>query len=365
LVKSIVFHLGGHKTGSTSIQQVLASRSWQSREKSVFFPKIAPASGHHNHIARTLIQKRFAKYKTERFKELSKKLNRSRANIAVLSAEHFDRVDPEVLRATLDQHLAKYIGTSRYIAYIRPHAERIVSSYAERIKQGLFLGTIDEFHEETKADGAFMQAERYFGWKTVFGTQFELRPMKRELLFRQDVVCDFFRFVFQSDNFQITGESPRNESLSLEDLAILNEMQKTLAPSVRWSRSRQESVRAIGWRLARMLAFERSTKTTKPRLHKKLLTDVVETYRQDAARLDQEFFNGTPMTDSLTDAVNHAVEQPQSIDLSHHFSPDNVRFHRAWISLMTEIYQANPKGWLEHFQENPLRTNTDANTNQD
>jgi hypothetical protein len=358
VTRKIIVHLGDHKTGSTSIQQVLSGGGIEA-EQSLVFPVGTPRRAHHNHVARALIRKvkrkKHKKIETQYFAEMAAEIRASDADIAVISAENFEFADPAELKAALDKHLPEFAETTRLIAYIRPHGERLLSSYAERVKQGLFLGSLAEFHAETEAEGEFHYAPRLAQWRGVFGDSFTARPFLRARLKDGDVVTDFLDWLFEGVAFSVRAPAQTNEKLSVEDLALLREIQRRLE-DVRGAKSApREPVRALGWRLARMLSAIAGGSGTKLALDQGLVTQLQAAYGADAAATDAGFFEGTPLTEALAGLDAGAVPAPQSLELAEVVSPEAYRVSIAWIQLIHDLFILKPEEWRAYFQSNPLR----------
>ena len=360
MTRALVLHLGDHKTGSTSIQQVLSSGSIQA-EQGLLFPTGRPPRPHHNHIARAMIRKvkrpKHHKLEAELLTGLAEEIAASVADIAVISAENFEFSDPAHLAQVLETYLPDLAPTARLIAYIRPHGERLLSSYAERTKQGLFHGDLEDFHAETEAEGEFYYAPRLEKWRSVFGDRFTARPMVRADLKAGDVVHDFLDWVFEGQPFTVTTPAQTNEKLSLQDLAVLREVQRRLADIRGLKSAPREPVRALGWRLARMLSETALPDATPLALHASLVAEVARVYAADAAAVDAAFFGGgTQLTDALAGLADKAVAEAQPLDLARLVSPETYRLCTGWITLVHDLFILKPEEWRPYFQANPLRS---------
>ena len=68
--------------------------------------------------------------------------------------------DPAGLRRVMDEFLLPHAEELRVICYLRPHAARVLSSFAEQMKLGLFDGTPEEFHLRSLKQRRFLYAEK-------------------------------------------------------------------------------------------------------------------------------------------------------------------------------------------------------------
>lgn len=337
MVDEIVFHLGDCKTGTTSVQGVLASGGWTAQASDIVYP----ARFNHIPLAKTLSIPADEPKQARRFAAVRKAFDESDAAHGVISAEHFEFVAPDVFARAVETHLEAYAGRIRLIAYVRPHADRLVSTFAERAKKGLFMGSLEKMHDMLMADGLLFYTPRFQRWRTLFGDAFTLRPFLRDRLWQGDVVQDFFKYVMGDDGFEITRPTDRNESLSVEDIAMMRAVHAMIRrhhPGPQMGKAQQ----ALGWYMADILGQAPMKRGTRPRLHRELAERVVDTYAEDAAALDTAFFDGAPMSEALAAAPGKAVDVPQSFAAKDHFSPAERRQFQTWAKLLMRIMAADP-----------------------
>ena len=343
MVDSLVFHIGDHKTGTTSLQYTLAQKSWSCDS----VPLCYPSSFNHNPLMGSLRQPAQYKSRPKRFSKLLKDMNQARGGVGVVSAEALENVPPAILRETLESHMPQYAATARVIAYVRPHAERIVSSWAEQVKLGLFTDSLEDFHEHSRATGRFYYHQRFTAWRNIFGDRFTLRPMIRDQLYKDSVVQDFLRYALQTDDFTV-NEIQSNESMSLQDMALM----KMLSAVFQDTQGHAKIQANIGRIMDRILSsLPPRARNTKPKMTKSLIPEVIATYQQDAQKLDADFFEGAPMWTALQNAPQKAVERSASIDPNAHFSPDEQRTIRALAQLITELSASDKAGLRQYLQE--------------
>jgi len=361
MVNEIVFHLGDCKTGTTSIQSALAAQAWTSQAGDITYPTRL----NHIPLARTLSMPREKRFEEARFTKLREAFQASDAAHGVVSAEHFEFVDPEAVHAAILRHLPDWAGNIRLVAYVRPHGDRLVSTFAERSKKGLFLQSPEAMHEQLIKNRLLFYTPRFKKWRATFGNAFTLRPFVRNRLYKEDVVQDFFRYLLGSEAFDITQPTARNESLSVEDIAMLRAIHQYIRKETNSYHLPQQ---AFGWYMSDLLAATPHASHTKPRLHKALAQQVVQTYAEDAAALDAEFFDGTPMSDALAATPDKAIKVAQSFRPEDHYDASELRRFRVWAQLLLRMMQANPG----HFnwsirpedQRMPRRTPSDADKNK-
>ena len=335
----LVFHLGDMKTGSTSIQTLLSSKSWRCDSVKLLYPVGMGVS----HI--TFAQSLSGKVDQSRTPKLAQAIfNEIKANpdadVAVISAEDFEKVDAQALKRAIETHFPGSLDSARFIAYVRPHADRFPSTYAERVKTGNFLGTLEELQAVLHARKNFVYTPRFMAWRDTFGSAFELRPMIRELLYRKDVVADFMKFALQTEDFTLSSTPDANESLSLENLSIVRELHVKLNGGKNKGLPYQST---IGRALARRMNESAYHEGTKVRIHRSLAEKVREQYGADAAALDAAFFTGTPLTDALNTAPAKAVAEAQSVRIADHFTAREQYLIDTLLAQTAVLIKADPE----------------------
>lgn len=343
MIKELVIHLGDTKTGSTSIQNALVRGVCQVPGKTLFYP----TRSNHVALAKTLTKKHRVDQRADRFNRLKTAFMNSDADIGIVSAEHFQFVDPNVLNEAIEAHWPMFRDRLRLVAYVRPHADKLVSTYSERVKLGgAVKGGIEAFFDTNSAINVFRYAERFGRWRTVFGDRFILRPFVRSELYQGDAISDFLRTILGQEDFEITGEIEANTSLTLAQLALMREMHKVLNAAIKsrkapaYSEARAAVGRLTGEYIRRHKLGRNSTKLAIPRS----MADAVRArYGADAAAVDAAFFTGTPMTDALAGLDRKLVDQPQSLEARDHFGPKVIQATRIFAHVLSDMVQIDPE----------------------
>ena len=258
----VVFDLGDRKTGSTSIQNVLRAGAWRCASKTLAYPY--GQGVHHIPLARTLTDPPRFEERPKRFEDFDVRIDGSGADVAVISAEQFETADPADLHAAIEAHMPRCGEGARCIAYVRPHADRILSGAAERIKSGGLLGDLEQMHARALTSRILDYTPRFKRWRAVFGDRFELRPMIRDRLVDRDVVRDFFTAALGVDDFEILAQAEINTSLSLKDLVMVREFWRHAR---RTGRDLSAVKHSMGWAMGALLALEPAADRTRLRLH--------------------------------------------------------------------------------------------------
>lgn len=308
-----------------------------------------PMRFNHITLARALIVPEERHLEAQRWGKAAQKIRESDADVAVISAEEFESVSPERLHKALETYLPELAEGARLIAYVRPHAQRLTSSYSEMIKVGAFRGPIRRLHEKSLKQERWIYTPRFETWRAVYGSRFELRPMIRDRLQGADVVTDFFGLLLGEAASDLPEFAGTNESVSLESLSVLREFHVAVDGIGRSGAQFMRARTALAKELARLLSTGAGGRSTRVALDQALAAEVVADYRADAAALDAAFFDGTPMTDALGEVVGKACPKPQSILAKDHFNPLALSALRASIGLSVQMLAAEDKDGLHRL----------------
>ena len=337
MAKNVVFHIGDPTTGTSSIQKTLHDKSWTCAAVSVdyyvqsrTFPVVSFLAGNGQRTG-----------KANGFGAFSEWLDRSRADVGVISAEQFSRVDPVVLNEAIMTHMPGHVGKARVIAYVRPHAHRFLLAFAQRTKIGDFQESMEAFFSYTKRQQSLYYLSRFAAWKNVFGKNFFLRPVRQDELHDGDVVADFLHLVLEQADFQLKTVTHRTEALSLEALSGVRDVQIILQKRGIPAETRH----AVGNQLGRALDQIAPNAGTKLRLNADLYQRVAKTYRADAQALDLEFFERQPMTSALEDAAQELDESSMGIDAPNHFPIGAVSALRDDADGLAALFASQPGVW--------------------
>jgi len=342
MTRELVFHLGDHKTGSTSIQATLRSKNWTGGGVGISFPV---RNLYHAEISTALQPQVLPNVRERILKGLAERVSEQQEEVCVISSESFEDVMPEAMQEALQIYFPAYAQSARFIAYVRPHADRIVSSFAELLKLGQQERSMDAYFQHVFEQGRFHYFPRFIQWRRVFGSQFELRPMIRSNLYQNCVVRDFMSFALNSTDFSLKAEPEANETVGVEDLAALGLLHRQLAGS----KVSRHSVSAIGRNFGILLQSLARQSATKLAMDKALYERVAEAYRDDAEELDEAFFTGQPMTGALKAYGAKTVPAPQSLSAEDHFSADEIRMMQCWSGLVQQMSTIAPDLWARHF----------------
>lgn len=342
MISNLVFHIGDPKNGSSSIQQAMQQKACSTEAATLAYQDELNASALANGIAHDKM--------AQRKRELLKKkawAQDNTADIGVISAEFFERVrPPQKLQDAIEEYLPAHAETARVIAYVRPHAGRMLSGYAQRLKTGAFTDNMNKFTKELSASKLLQYTQRFQKWQDVFGDRFTLRPFIRSEMKGQDVVEDFFDQVLQGAPFTLDPIKSTNESLSLEELVALKRIQKRYV-----NQGMPVFLRmSLGAALGRELGSRSERYRGKLALDRANAERIHEVYAEDAKLLDDTFFGKPLMQVELQKAVDKAIDKPQPLQPKVYFSKEQIQEMVRIADDITALVKEHPHAWRDEYR---------------
>lgn len=338
----LVLHIGDYKTGSTSIQQALGrfEASGDAEREGLLYCRTArKGRSSHNNLAWQAMQSSHFVATNGTWQEVAEEIREKRPRQAVLSSEVFESAAPDALKPLLDQHLGALLEKLRIIVYVRPHFSRILSGYAQKVKSGQFVGTLDEFVDKSGRGRRFAFAERLERWSGVFGRdRLVVRPFVRDLLVGKDVLCDFSVHGLgrapELLNGYASGES--NVSPSVEVLQIV--MKYTEVFQAQHGPGHLPQLESHFFSTLR----EALEPVYPPGEHKltfspRTIEAVVASYREDAAQLDEQFFDKQPVFVGALEAAAAAGSRHCEVDEATLFPPKELAIHQAYRNVIASL----------------------------
>ncbi|QGZ96540.1 hypothetical protein [Terricaulis silvestris] len=208
----LYIHIGIGKTGTSSIQHMLANSAQALADCGFYYPQQGRngTAAHHSLAAFDVddLGVGIEAY----FKALLEELDAQSAPNAILSSEGFCFCRPRVVRR-IGELLSSY--HVRVIFYARRPVELIASSYLEKLKAGqLTNATIEQFYKVCLAERSFFMSDRLDSWAIEFGRQaLSVRLYDRRFL-KGDSVSDFLDVIGAGEMPADMGEVQENPTLS-------------------------------------------------------------------------------------------------------------------------------------------------------
>lgn len=389
--RKLILHIGHHKTGSTTIQGALAANLLEVDGR----PPLYLGAFNHNYLVRhfNLFNKEArvlpGDSQLPNLDQIDEMLAQREYRHAILSGERFSGADPAVVAAVLKKFMLSHVQEHSVLCYVRPHAARTLSEFAERIKVGSFAGSsISRFHNSGPKDGRFQFAPRLKAWASVFDTRFLVRPFHRDFLENGDILDDFATYAFPGSDTKIYDRTTSNESSTLETLVLLRVIQSHLKShseglrlQLGWtltlelaarskmpepgeaSRDPKTAVMKVVRELATIMSEAQGRQKTKVALDKRTAGSIRSTYLHDANILDQTVFSANPlMRRELDHAMDLAIDKPQSMEALDYHHPDTIRRINELSAELNSLIGKDDSRWTDYFRRRRINIGLRENT---
>lgn len=279
------------------------------------------------------------------FKQVSTWLDGSDADIAVLSAENFANISPQVLLQALRRHVPDHANSAKILAYVRPHASRYLSAYIQRTKTGQYFGSFEDFFAHIRGVDPLAYAPRFQQWRDVFGDRFTLKPFIRSELRGGDIVTDFAATILGNAAFSISRPVEENVAITQRALSGLRHVQAALRDDGVSNSHRSWA----GIALANFFLPTGPVHGQKPRLDRASAQRLIDTYMDDAEALDAAFFSGPLLQTELASSLSTSIEDPIDMTVSRHFTSAEIQRLTDLGATIAEQYKGAPAlWWLRH-----------------
>ncbi len=344
----LIFHIGDQKTGTSTIQNALASGKVRLERGKLLYPAAVAHNylrAHFRAMAEGLPAPETRPGMPD-MEELKAQIIRARADYVVLSGEAFSEINQRRFHDVLAAHLRPHFNEFRLIAYVRPHAARVLASFTEQSKVGLMHGAMEDFHVRSLSNRRFVYTPRFLGWRELYGDDFILRGMLKSELRKGSVLDDFLHQALGDARNFVAPMPNANVSLCLEDIVMIRLIQGKLLAQGKPTRL------GLGWNMAHLLsALPPRKHRTRLALHRSLAEQIRIDYLEDARAMDQEFFADAPMLERELDrAVDTALDAPLPLAPEAHFSPDELRNLEALTDLLAAMLAREDMEWPKFFR---------------
>lgn len=299
-----IIHIGMHKTGSSSIQNTLASAPLtgpkyllsDNPNNSSIVRHVFESPGEAKGTAAVLMRdvKDVGALRTERRKLLEQALDAVDTDF-IISSERLSLVD-EIAVGRMKAILDEYCDAYSVIAYVRSPRSWISSAFQQKIK-----GIDSMMKPFARLIKWPVYRSRFEKYDHIFGrSNVELVKFDRSALHKNDVVADFCRRVGIDDTAITPVQS--NNSLSLEALALIY-IKRRHAGTRDWAEHKPRQ---------RFIDDLRRIGTEKFALSEEIITPMVEANRADLAWIDARL--GETMEDGPVHVARPVASERDLVD---------------------------------------------------
>ena len=266
----------------------------------VLYPQAGRANGagHHNLAWEVGTDSRFRPSKGGWY-EVAHEIAVERPKIAFVSSEAFEFKRPARVLTTIATVQSGVIDRIDGLVYLRPHASRLLSSFAERVKRGIAPFDRAAFLDLALSGARFRYMQRIDRWrKHLAPGRLEIRVFHPSTLRRGDIVSDVFETVLQTSPPLLSGK-PHNIAPSAMTLLMM-QMQGAAFTAASGPQTARARARAI----------QSATGTfgdgPRPQWSKAEAERIRTACRADALALDT-LLGGTTFVSALNEAVDMAT----------------------------------------------------------
>jgi hypothetical protein len=354
MIKNLILHLGDTKTGSTALQSVLRSGNFRTPQgQTVFYPG---ESLNQNRLPNSFSKGTPKGRSNALFASLAADFRKSDADFGILSAELFQSVDPADLKRILTEEMSDFADRTRLISYVRPHAERLVSTFSEQTKFGKVSDDLRSHFQKLRRSGRLKYYPRFTAWQETFGDQFSLRLFQRDHFLNGDVIGDFFAWMLGQEGTVIQAAQLSNASLSVGQIALLRRFQTLMDQEGKVERGGRMSPEVARALVAQFRLTGLGADTPRVTIPDDISQRVTHQFGEDAAQMDAAFFQGTPLSDAIKSIPEKLIGPNQDFDASSYFSDDTLRAFDTMAQMSILLLGENPKQLRQRAKQARLQT---------
>jgi len=288
-----------------------------------------------------------------RWQSMARRLAEADWDVAVLSSELFEFSQPARVARALRENLPEHADTVKIIVYVRPHAGRVLSQFAENLKLSHDTGTMAQFLDRFIGAGRLNYAKRIDAWHEHFPGRLIVRPFIRDHLHKGDVRDDFLSIILNGGAYTRGGEQDPNASLCLGDLAIMRLLQRRFCEA---GEVPIENRVAFGKVFARLLQARAPTGACEKLGLPRGLYDQIRAHcLKDAQIMDKTWMSSPCFEHALENAGADVIAHPQSLEAEIHHSAETLRQTMVWGDLILRQMQDPPKAFTKRMRAVPAR----------
>lgn len=289
-VSTIVFHIGVHKTGTTSLQAFLRANATLLSTVGIYTPKAgcidAASYANVHNVAWQLLGINLFNPAFGSWESLLAELRRVRPRMAILSAEDLEFLDDAQVQA-LSQAIPDFDKV--VVVYLRRHDELLTSEYTHQLREGITTQTFDQWYEFSKTDPRFDFVTLLSRWRAA-GFEVRVRSFHAQCREQADLCRDFLQAIGAPNELVLksTPVEPQNQKLPGNVAILLRESMSIIDRTFDVGGNRSELAATVWWHLLQFLPRGPSFNPMSDRIRAELAAK----YVQDFSRVEADYANG-------------------------------------------------------------------------
>ena len=248
----IILHIGTHKTGTTSIQDVLRASSDVLRRAGILFPEAGcpPGLSGQHMLAWSVLSSKHHKLPSPKppvWEALWREIDTLRPRKVILSAEAFSRADASEVEVIRKKMEGKEVSV---VCYLRDPAAYLKSAYKQQVKMGKCSDSFSSFVKDGVKDVDYKSlVDR---WARVFGaSNVHVRPFDEAI--QRGLLSDFAQVagIDESILVQETHSNVSPPDAVIQIVRYLNLLEQRFIPPDSWRPNGRGLIERIRRRLLR------------------------------------------------------------------------------------------------------------------
>jgi hypothetical protein len=249
-MKTIYFHIGTPKTGTTSLQWSLLNSRKKLEAAGVLFPS-SGLSTNPNQFAHHQLFEATKNRDKSLWRDVIAEIKNSKQSVAVISSENFSLLKKEDI-AFIRSHIKSHIKC-KLVVYLREQCEYLESLYNQAVKTGLEKRDRLEFMKYFIVSGRGNYHALIKSWETLIEpTDLIVRPYRRKNFQGGDILTDFAITLGLDSDILNRGNSELNPSINSIYIEVLRKINHYVTDI------EKKNAHVIGWLLKHMTPDEKN-----------------------------------------------------------------------------------------------------------
>jgi len=328
--KTVYLHIGRHKTGTSSIQNFIASYPESLSNHSLYYPKTGRQGIAHHAFANAFS---FQRTKTEEQKRaainsdlittLNAEIDSQNADV-LISSEGLQNSNPTLIAEAFANYEIKTL------VYIRNQIDYLASAYAQKVWATSYADSMENFFQRVfNGDYDTFLAS----WENISQGGISIARFTRDSLFQSDIVADFFHRMLEINDRELAEKILARDTID-SNPSLTSEL---LAYKCAYNTHNYDLEDATEKRLRRALAELSRLKASSPvRVTEALANSCKEHYEKTNKNVANKYFNGEVLF-NMDRPTGKAVQL--NSDLTRNISADLISFDSRLEPIITTFME--------------------------